>query len=434
MTLGTALPDDAIAGLLNDSLLPQDFAAVCDTGGRQAGTGSECAALDLVRHLGRQATGQEVQVLPAPYDGWEATRASLHLLDSGRRIPLAGLPLLRSAPSPPGGIEAKVLPVGRGTPEEFDALGGALRGQFALVRHEYMFAAGHIHRRRKYAAALAAGAAGFLIAGLLPAAAVAGSSGRRQEAGIPAFGITPEAAARLSPSGTPARLHAELLTREFAAETKTVLFDLPGQEAGWVVLSAHVDGHDPAESAMDNATGVAAALAVMRALAPYAGRFRRGLRLALFSAEEWALTGSRAYLDSLPDTERRQVALNINLDSVAGAGTLTALCSDFPALGDFVRTVSAAAGLPVGVYLPLMANSDHANFAAHGIPALRLVAGFDDPASNLRYVLTAADTRDKVSLSQLQTATLTAASLVWAALMAPAAALDELRLERRPED
>lgn len=44
-----------------------------------------------------------------------------------------------------------------------------------------------------------------------------------------------------------------------------------------------------------------------------------------------------------------------------------------------------------------MENSDHANFAAHGIPALRLVAGFDDPGCNLRHVLTAADTRDKVS-------------------------------------
>ncbi len=427
MTLGTALPDDVIAGLLRDSLLPRDFAALCDTGGRRAGTGSECAALDLVRRLGREATGQEAQVLPASYDGWEATRTSLHLLDGGRRIPLAGLPLLRSAPSPPGGIEAEVLPVGRGTPEEFDALADALHGWFALVRHEYMFAAGHIHRRRKYAAALAAGAAGFLIAGPLPAAAVAGSSGRRQEAGIPAFGITPEAAARLSPSGAPARLHAELLTREFAAETETVLFDLPGQEAGWVVLSAHVDGHDPAESAMDNASGVAVALAVARALMPHAARFRRGLRLAFFSAEEWALTGSRVYVDGLAPGERDGIALNVNLDSVAGAAGLTALCSGFPALGAWVRQVSAASGLPVGVHLPLMENSDHANFAAYGIPALRLVAGFDEPASNLRHVLTAADTRDKVREGELRAAALAAAALTWAALTATSNAMSALR-------
>ena len=61
---------------------------------------------------------------------------------------------------------------------------------------------------------------------------------------------------------------------------------------------------------------------------------------------------------------------------------------------------------------PLMQNSDHANFALAGIPALRLVAGFDDPAANLRFVLTPSDTRDKVSPAELtQAATLSAAIL-----------------------
>ena len=169
---------------------------------------------------------------------------------------------------------------------------------------------------------------------------------------------------------------------------------------------------------MDNASGVAVALAVTRALAPHAGGFRRGLRLALFSAEEWALTGSRAYVDGLAPAERDGIALNVNLDSVAGAAGLTALCSGFPALGAWVRQVSAASGLPVGVHLPLVENSDHANFAAHGIPALRLVAGFDQPASNLRHVLTAADTRDKVGEGELRLAALAAAALAWRALTA----------------
>src|SRR5262249_61988937 len=54
--------------------------------------------------------------------------------------------------------------------------------------------------------------------------------------------------------------------------------------------------------------------------------------------------------------------------------------------------------------LPLMANSDHANFAAHGIPALRLIAGFGSPDSHLRLLLTAADTRDKVRRDELDAA------------------------------
>ncbi|MGU3538977.1 hypothetical protein [Methylobacterium sp. A54F] len=63
-----------------------------------------------------------------------------------------------------------------------------------------------------------------------------------------------------------------------------------------------------------------------------------------------------------------------------------------------------------------MANSDHANFTAYGIPALRLVAGFDAMDSNLRHVLTAADTRDKVTVGELRHAAFVAAAVTWSAL------------------
>ena len=70
-----------------------------------------------------------------------------------------------------------------------------------------------------------------------------------------------------------------------------------------------------------------------------------------------------------------------------------------------------------------MANSDHANFAAHGIPAVRLIAGFDAPDSNLRLVLTAADTRDKVRPDELDQALRIATTLTWQALGATDATL-----------
>ncbi len=62
-----------------------------------------------------------------------------------------------------------------------------------------------------------------------------------------------------------------------------------------------------------------------------------------------------------------------------------------------------------------MINSDHANFALAGIPAVRLVAGFDEPGANLRFVLTPADTRDQVDEGDLREATLLAAALTAAA-------------------
>ncbi|MGU3466258.1 M28 family peptidase [Methylobacterium sp. C33D] len=411
------LPASVAAAILSDRLLPDEFAAICDCGGRLAGTSSEAAAKALLRRLGEKAAGRPAGIVPTPYDGWRSASATLELVEADRTVLLGCHPLVRTVATPPSGLEAEVVDVGRGTEAEFAALSPLLAGRIVLVQHEYMFAAGHIHRRLKYAWAREAGAVGFLIAGPLPTRPVAGSSGRGPEDGIPALGVEPEAAARLAPTALGyARARLTIAATEFAASTEAILFGLPGQTADTVVLSAHLDGHDLAESAMDNATGVAVALAVTRALAPHAGCFRRGLRLAFFSAEEWALTGSRVYLDGLPVAERKTLAMNLNLDSVAGSGHLTALCSGLPALAAWAERTTRAAGAPVRTFLPPMANSDHANFTRHGIPALRLVAGFDERPSNLRYVLTTADTRDKVTEGQLRLATLAATAMVWSAL------------------
>lgn len=433
------LPHEIAGALATDPDLWPDFLALCDCGGRLAGTPSEAEALAFLRAAGADATGRDAVAVPAPYAGWTANTASVTLLDGDRRVALACLPLIRSAS---GTVEAEVVDLGRGTDADFAQAGTALAGRIALVRHEYMFASGHLHRRVKYAAALRAGAVGFLIAGPLPTGVVAGSSGRGSEPGIPALGISPEAAARLSPAIGHARAALQVDATEHQATTETLLFDLPGAGPGWVVLSAHLDGHAPGESALDNATGVATALAVSRALAPHVASCRRGLRLAFFSAEEWALTGSRVWLDGLSGPEVAAVALNVNLDSVAGSPRLTALTSEFPALPGFVRQAVAASGLPsperspsgraqaggmIGIHPVLMRNSDHANFAAKGIPALRLVAGFDEPLSNLRHVLTAADTRDKAAPAELHAAALAAAAITWAALTAEDAALAALR-------
>src|SRR3977135_555439 len=108
-------------------------------------------------------------------------------------------PLVRTIATPPNGLTAEVIDLGRGTPDEFDSHAADIKGRIVLVRHELMFAAGPLHRRRKYDMARAHGAAGFLIAGPLAGHVVAGSSGRQGGEGIPALGIAPETAARLAP-------------------------------------------------------------------------------------------------------------------------------------------------------------------------------------------------------------------------------------------
>jgi hypothetical protein len=409
------LDADLMGRLAADEALWRDFNDICDCGGRLSGTESEKRAFALLRERVKAASpANSGRSIPVPYNGWKAKSATLKL-PNGTLAPCH--PLVRTIATP--GLTAEVIDLGRGTPDEFEAHRAEIAGRIVLVRHELMFAAGTIHRRRKYDMARAHGAVGFLIGGPLAGHVVAGSSGRDTGEGIPALGISPETAAKLArrSTGFP-MVTITIETDEGPAETETLVYDYPGQTDEWVVLSAHVDGHDLAESAMDNGTGLAAVLAVTRALAPEVAKWRRGLRVMFFSVEEWALTGSAQYVASLSDAERAKIALNVNLDSVAGSPNLAALTSGFAGVEPFLLGVAEANGQSLRTVRPLMTNSDHANFAAGGIPAIRLVAGFDDPNAHLRVVLTPADTRDKVAQSELRQATMLTAALVAAACTA----------------
>src|SRR5712692_4038385 len=227
-----------------------------------------------------------------------------------------------------------------------------IRGRIVMVRHEYPFATGHVHRRVKLALALEMGAAGFLIAhpeaGVGP---VSGSSGRNGGDGIPALGIGAETAdaLRRSPDGALSTARMVIDGDDHPARTCMLIADLPGRGLDWVVVSAHIDGHPHGESAMDNATGVAVALGLARLLAPHVSGCPRGLRICLFSAEEWGLIGSRLWLERMDEAARRLMVINVNLDSVGGASGLTALTSGFERLDTWVRhtaahSISARAG------------------------------------------------------------------------------------------
>ncbi len=417
-------PPEALARIWRSRDLLADLDALCDCGGRFAGSESEARARALLRGrldaIAAGLPGARVFEHPFDYDGWARESTRLVRVGPGATRTLPAHSLVWSPPTPPGGLDAEVLDLGRGTPDDFAAAGDRLRGRLALVRHEYPFASGVIHRRIKYGLARERGAAGFLIACNLPGQVlVTGSSGVGGPDDIPAAGVTLEAGAALAPrAGVPSRARLDVAVRRGPARAANLVLEVPGALPEWVVLSAHYDGHDLAESALDNGTGAAAVLEIARALGPHVRQARRGLRAMLFTVEEWGLQGSRVYADGLDDAARRAITVNVNLDTIAGGGRLSALVSGFADLGDWVSGAARDAGLDLGVVLPFMPNSDHANFARRGIPALRLVAGFDDPQAGPRHLLTTGDTRDKVHAADLKAGTLAAAEITWRALAA----------------
>jgi aminopeptidase YwaD len=406
-----------------------DFQSLCDLGDRLAGSASEAAALVFARLRLAAVAGAKVRDDPVQYPGWRCRTAQLTNAITGASLQCT--PLLGTASA--AGLVAEVLDLGLGRPEDFERHANRVRGRIVMVRHEYPFATGHVHRRVKLGLAQQMGAVGFLITHPEPGVgAVSGSSGRNGGAGIPALGIGAEVAEvfRRSPDGTLPTARMVIEGDDHPARTHMVIADLPGRGPDWVVVSAHIDGHPHGESAMDNATGVAVALGLARLLAPHVSECPRGLRICLFSAEEWGLIGSRIWLERMGEVARRLMVININLDSVGGAFGLTALTSGFEYLDAWVKDTAARAGLPIATHLPLMANSDHANFAAHGIPAIRLLTGFNASDSNLRLLLTAADTRDKVRPDELDQALRLATTLTWQALIAADATLSSLAARR----
>ena len=413
-----------------DPALMPDFQALCAFGGRLAGSGQDVAAMAWA--LGRlRAIGGTVSHLQVPYAGWHCRTASLALLEPAAT--LACKPLLRSISTPAGGLVGEVIDLGQGRTEDFDAAGDRVRGRIALVRHEYPFSPQHMHRRRKYDLAVARGAIGFLIANPWPGGGLmSGSSGRPfGGSGIPAAYIDHASAQRIASAPSPARLRLVIDGEEHPGALADVgVLDIPGGSEGRIVISAHIDGHDLGQSALDNATGVAVALAAASALAPRLGPTTRGLRVCFFSAEEWALAGSARYLADMAPAERQSLRLNINLDTVAGDDSLTALISGFPELAGFVEETARLAGTPVGHYLPLMPNSDHANFAAHGIPALRLVAGFDRPESRVNAILSGDDLPAVVREDELRRVLRVTCAMAWQGLTATDTALE--KLSQRP--
>ncbi len=408
--------DDILEGLGDGSTAGRDLVDICAVGGRFAGSASESDAKSLLTEK-LAAIGRPVVSIDVDYAGW--SRGESVLERAGRRYSCVSL--VRSPATPDGGLDAELIDIGRGAKEDFDRHGPAIAGRIVMVRHEYMFSASTVHRRRKYQWAMDRGAVGFVIASHLPGdMPVTGSSGAEPGRGIPAVGISAVTAAAIGGDGAAgATLRMRIEVSESSAHTDNLLLEIPGRSADWVVLCAHLDGHHLAESAMDNATGLAGVLAIARLMAPLAGRLERGLRIVLFSVEEWALTGSRRYVEGLDDAERAAIACVINLDSIAGSPNLTALTSGYADSEPFLMEAAHQAGSALGVYRPIMANSDHYNFAANGIPAVRIVAGFDEPDSNMRYVLTPGDTLARITRQQMSAATRAVAAMVFNACQAP---------------
>ncbi len=167
--------------------------------------------------------------------------------------------------------------------------------------------------------------------------------------------------------------------------------DDPKLKDTYVVFSAHwdhlgigprVNGDSIYNGASDNASGVAAVLAVARA-AQAGSRTRRSLLFAFVTCEECGLLGSE-WLARHPPAPAESIVADLNMDGVDLLGRvrdLDVLGGNKSSLGLELGRLIAADGLRISPEAHPEAGSfyrsDHFSFAKAGIPAVSIGGGLD---------------------------------------------------------
>jgi hypothetical protein len=203
--------------------------------------------------------------------------------------------------------------------------------------------------------------------------------------------IEKELAPQSRPLGRKARLQVTIERRRGRSQNVVGRITGTTQPQDVIVVGAHYDhlgrgGHgslagDSSEvhnGADDNASGTAALLALAEALR--AAPPRRTVLLVAFGAEEQGLLGSQAFVERMPVSRERVVAM-INMDMigrlrdqpllVGGAGS----AEEWPAI---IQGAADATGSSLRTQQDGMGPSDHATFYGAGVPVFFLWTGTHD--------------------------------------------------------
>ncbi|MCP4444836.1 MAG: Zn-dependent exopeptidase M28 [Myxococcales bacterium] len=190
-----------------------------------------------------------------------------------------------------------------------------------------------------------------------------------------------------------------------------VTAELPGDEPGIYILGAHYDSVLRSPGVNDNATGVAAVLAVARILKEREQCLRHGITFAFFDQEEVGLVGSRAYASQLETSEVLGV---ITLDQLGWDGDGDRrLEAELPGSGMLaeLRASIEGHGLGVEVVETSTAGSDHTAFREQGILAMGISEEYVSSDTTPHYHLES-DTFETVDLDYLGSSTTVLAALL----------------------
>jgi hypothetical protein len=143
-------------------------------------------------------------------------------------------------------------------------------------------------------------------------------------------------------------------TKKTMVPVYNVIADIPGTEKAdeYVIIGAHFDSVPIGTGALDNGTGVAAAMEAARILVESKAKPKRTIRFVLFAGEESGLIGSRGYIEAHPELLPKISAM-YNMDHgtnyISGLSVTEPLKADMDAIFAPVRTLDPGKSFEVEV-------------------------------------------------------------------------------------
>jgi Zn-dependent M28 family amino/carboxypeptidase len=366
--------------------------ALVDVGDRMAGTDGEREAAELTRDALAAAGARDARLETFDIQGWE--RGDSGVVAGERSYDSIALPR-----SPGGEVEAELVDVGYGLPEDFEE--HDCEGTVVMADS---FVPGwfdrYIHRTEKYYRAVDAGAVAFVyrnhVEGCLPPT---GSVGTDDDpiGPVPAVGLSKEVGAALARRHDGETVAVSVDADVYDATSQNVHAELGPDTDQQVLVTSHVDAHDVAEGAMDNGAGTAMVVQLAETLAAREDDLDTRVHLVAYGAEEVGLVGSNHHAEV---ADHDTVTAIVNNDGVVRGRTLTFTTHGFDELAATIETVADRLDHPVTTNPRQGPHSDHWPFVKWGVPGTHVMSETESEGRGWGH--TFADTLDKLESRDLR--------------------------------
>ena len=366
--------------------------ALVDVGDRMAGTEGEREGAELTREALADVGARDARLEEFEVQGWERGDSAIRAGDMTQDC--IALPR-----SPSGTVEAELVDVGYGLPEDFEDEN--LEGKVVMADS---FVPGwfdrYIHRTEKYYRAVDAGAAAFVyknhVEGCLPPT---GSVGTDDDpiGPVPAVGVSAEVGARLARRFDGESVEVSVEADIYDATSQNVYAELGPETDEQVLVTSHVDAHDIAEGAMDNGAGTAMVVELANALAAREDELDTRVHFVAYGAEEVGLVGSAHHAEG---ADHDSIKVIVNNDGVVRGRTLKLTTHGFDELEAAVGEVADRLDHPMKVNPNLGPHSDHWPFVKWGVPGYHVMS--ETGSDGRGWGHTFADTLDKIEPRNLR--------------------------------